>query len=1198
MDIDGNGIVKVPGVLNLNEEIRQELLKRIYWQDRVYTNFGGGDYVDYSSPTTRNPEPPAGGLDILDYTHGETKFASDIERVFMPKGVRYRKYVVPSRDEYNLKSWEGDYFETFTKDNKLDEIGLIELQKGRAVNEFHRIDRRMETKYITPKLINFYGSSVGMVPLTNRFAVKNSTGRMSDIPEANVTFIHDFWDREYTDENFGQKKYLVAMAQDAARVSPLASRTNHFLYDRKNYFSSYINFSQNEGIGRGTLSKQANHSSDGQEFVDKTSLFYQEGDKYRSDVLRRFFYDEGDVEHEEDIEHEHNLKGRESLKGDKNNLLHRTNKLFNEHKISTLVGRFHTSREISREATEFDSAKTPEYGNSHGRNLLKKDHRGKTTNEYSNPYCRVWTYHHQYDNNRKLIRPFRDENDAPIGIVDLQSSVPYANSSDGINGFELLSKRTVLNKNGYVNVAPSNHGSDTKVDIRDCMFSIENLAWKDVAVTKRNESLTDEQRGPNGGRIMWFPPYDLDFQESINVDWNQSRFLGRGEGVYTYSNTERNGTLSFALLIDHPSVIDNIPKYNLKNSDGESGDLESDILRFFAGCQPLNLNNIEVDEEIEQEPPKDPKKDTVEVPSTEGHVIKFYVFYPNNYSGYYNYGNENIKEENPDPDWYAYLIAGKNIGCDVSGSKDEYYTRKPLGYECDSAGVTADRDTTGYTKGIKIQCSTHPNIGYGYRVDADLRQFLVNKTNTGEVRGISNSNYNDLKSFGLNKKRYNDATHSFYEFYYALANAFPQAVENNPEIVKEVAVEGSEIWNLSNVLKNAEFTKVIIKGSATIQDNPNTQKLARRRRLAISHLITRSGMMFEATPKLDILDDEGKVIDWRGWDNGTNVTVTPMNDKTDINSLEAKERRFAVVELHYNGPSIEEYGDYLRYKRNEANRIERIDTPNLRVNVRYEPKIKAVKQDGRLILKDEGGLKEKVEAYSVAETKQEAQAVAKKTISIQNSKALRYETEAEYFHKLKDGDPLIYRALVDKFKYFDPAFHSISPEGFNARLTFLHQCTRQGHTIEASSMSNYERTAGNLAFGRMPVCVLRIGDFINTKVIIRSISLSYGAGGPMQWDLNQEGIGVQPMYAKVSMQITILGGQSLEGPINRLQNAVTFNYYSNTQVYDNRSDVIAERTDGKSKTEYKRIWVPETEETTGSNDTTTSTAVGSGNKDS
>ena len=60
----------------------------------------------------------------------------------------------------------------------------------------------------------------------------------------------------------------------------------------------------------------------------------------------------------------------------------------------------------------------------------------------------------------------------------------------------------------------------------------------------------------------------------------------------------------------------------------------------------------------------------------------------------------------------------------------------------------------------------------------------------------------------------------------------------------------------------------------------------------------------------------------------------------------------------------------------------------------------------------------------------------------------------------------------------------------------------------------------------------------------------------MQWDLNPEGIGVQPMFAKVNLGITILGGQSLSGPISRLQNAVSFNYYANTGVYDDRSDRI------------------------------------------
>jgi hypothetical protein len=128
----------------------------------------------------------------------------------------------------------------------------------------------------------------------------------------------------------------------------------------------------------------------------------------------------------------------------------------------------------------------------------------------------------------------------------------------------------------------------------------------------------------------------------------------------------------------------------------------------------------------------------------------------------------------------------------------------------------------------------------------------------------------------------------------------------------------------------------------------------------------------------------------------------------------------------------------------------------------------------------------------------------------------------------------------------------MSPEGFNARLNFLHQCTRQGHTYEAKS-GNGVKTAHNLAFGRMPVCVLRIGDFINTRIIINNININYDNGG-MQWDLNPEGIGVQPMYAKVNLGITIIGGQSLEGPISRLQNAVSFDYYANTGVYDNRAD--------------------------------------------
>lgn len=44
------------------------------------------------------------------------------------------------------------------------------------------------------------------------------------------------------------------------------------------------------------------------------------------------------------------------------------------------------------------------------------------------------------------------------------------------------------------------------------------------------------------------------------------------------------------------------------------------------------------------------------------------------------------------------------------------------------------------------------------------------------------------------------------------------------------------------------------------------------------------------------------------------------------------------------------------------------------------------------------------------------------------------------------------------------------------------------------------------------------------------------------------------MYADVNINFRFIGGSDLSGPIEKLQNAVSFNYYSNTSVYDRRSD--------------------------------------------
>ena len=162
----------------------------------------------------------------------------------------------------------------------------------------------------------------------------------------------------------------------------------------------------------------------------------------------------------------------------------------------------------------------------------------------------------------------------------------------------------------------------------------------------------------------------------------------------------------------------------------------------------------------------------------------------------------------------------------------------------------------------------------------------------------------------------------------------------------------------------------------------------------------------------------------------------------------------------------------------------------------------------------------------------------------------RYDQEYYFFSVLKDKDRMTYEKVMDKIQYFDPAFHSMTPEGFSARLNFLNQCMRAGNTVTASD-GIHAKSANNLAFGRPPFCVLRLGDWYNQMIVIDNISISYD---PLVWDLNEEGIGVIPLIANVSMSFKFIGGGDLGGPVRRLQNAMSFNYYANGRLYDNRSD--------------------------------------------
>ena len=176
-----------------------------------------------------------------------------------------------------------------------------------------------------------------------------------------------------------------------------------------------------------------------------------------------------------------------------------------------------------------------------------------------------------------------------------------------------------------------------------------------------------------------------------------------------------------------------------------------------------------------------------------------------------------------------------------------------------------------------------------------------------------------------------------------------------------------------------------------------------------------------------------------------------------------------------------------------------------------------------------------VETYSEFNVQDQVQEIITKVFS-------PVYRECDYFTFLETNTPFIYSQLKEKLKYFHPGFHSTTPEGLNSRLTFLHQCTRQGPSIEPNDMKS------NLAFGRPPILILRIGDFFHTKMVIENMTISYDEGGVL-WDLNPEGIGVQPRIASVSLSVSYLGGQSLLTPIRKLQNALGFNFYANTETF-------------------------------------------------
>jgi len=910
-------------------------------------------------------------------------------------------------------------------------------------------------------------------------------------------------------------------------------------------------------------------------------------------------------------------------------LLNKTNQGFMKGKYDTLVARFHTSTDYPNDDL-MSSSVSKAYGMSHGRNLLRGDAKnGKTFtstdvgNGYDNPYCRVWTYHHQYHRMKDAIRPFAtDEPDgsSPMTPKEMQDRYNFGAFRTGDlyglgSGGERLTKYGVLGYKtnaGLVNIAPKKG-----VDIKSCMFSIENLAWKGMftpgSKTYETNGLSAEQKGPFGGRIMWFPPYDIKFSENVTANWANTSFIGRGEDIYTYTNTSRDGQLSFKLLIDHPAILDYWKRRNETDGSSNVDDVDSpeqQLLRFFAGCEMLTSKTQPI-----ETPPSVAVDEPEPAPTTK--AFTFFVFFPNDYSGqddrannlaipyllngvgtqyYYNANQGSVRAN---PDMYPWTTTkGTTIGGYEVRSNGISIVTNPVSNDgktgnTRSFATTVKHNNSNYYLAKQIGDYKGKRIEWYYRVDNKRRNEKL----------VLNIDYIDTKSFKLNSGGNQDSIRKTFNIsddmpLYSLTDVYA-AITNDSVGLNTLngCYNEANVKNIKNIIKNYGIKQVTVKGWAS--SHGITQNVSRNNDLNKNRRDTVLSWL-KSMPSFNTNN-----IDYKPLTGG----VGPGPTASNVSDLKPKLYRCAEVTVYVNTEKVSNAKNTVTEKKTSTNsdafdaasNTQAYNTNNyvsgttnetpVMSTLTHWPKTNLQFEKGTTFLNSVNTIKTKVNSFkrtngvndsntnainnkttTQASTATEVDVKAGKTTNkgaeskayneqISDNTIRRYDNEADFFKGLEMNDPFMRQKISEKIKYFDPAFHSISPEGFNARLNFLQQCTRQGPTIGGSDLSdNIGITANNLSFGRPPVCILRIGDFYYTKVIITSLSIDYD---PLLWDLNSEGIGVMPMIANVSMSFHFIGGSNLTGPVERLQNALSFNYYANTEVYDDRAEQINYNNQGE-----------------------------------
>jgi hypothetical protein len=632
---------------------------------------------------------------------------------------------------------------------------------------------------------------------------------------------------------------------------------------------------------------------------------------------------------------------------------------------------------------------------------------------------------------------------------------------------------SVMDSTFNINIAPEK-GGDSVVNgkVKKYMFSIENLAWRTgYRAGYRVDDLPACEKGPNGGRVMWFPPYDLSFTEDTRPSFNETTFLGRPEPIYTYKNTSRSGTLKWKMIVDHPSILNLIVNKVLAN-EGDRQKVDSIVDSFFAGCKKYDLYEL--------------AKIYNTVPLTDLQAWQEIITNP-------NATNTNIVD------------ASRATNTAPTNSLQD--------------GGTTD-DATGNP-------TLNEYNGFGFYFDNDI------PSPTSVAFQTTYANYTSAS----NKQVYNNNSKDKQ----VTTQFFDGVIEENYTRLKEMAQK------MYNILSQKQASSILVTLEASASPSSSidyNDKLSVRRGESVVEFFKTYSFGANNNSLGQFI---GSTLVFNTIAKGEVASVTPRG-KQSYSTYDCKDEAL----------NTEKYTTRAMACRTVL--LKNVEIKPIEKN--SEPSSTATENSAANNAAGKPNTGQKPGQTNTVVNQQPQKDLYKGA----SKKLLRYLlNECDYFEVLKAENPFIYDSIKEKIKYFQPAFHSTTPEGLNSRLTFLQQCMRPGETIPTIGTNGEKlyNDALNTSFGAPPIMVLRIGDFYNTKIVPTSLSFSYDK----TFDMNPEGIGFQPMIVDVNLSFNFVGGSGLAAPIDTLQNALSFNYYANTEMYDER----AEATEDTSKLDKQII---------------------------